>query len=42
MVIREAPFLPYPLDVIPLVIVAVALIGVGASVISTGTNISSR
>jgi hypothetical protein len=42
LVIREAPILPYPLDVVVIVIVGIALIGVGASLVSTRTNTTSR
>jgi VIT1/CCC1 family predicted Fe2+/Mn2+ transporter len=35
LVLREAPFLPYPLSLIVIVVVGIALIGVGASMVSS-------
>jgi hypothetical protein len=38
LVIRETPFLPYPWSILAVLVVGVALIGVGASLVSNRTT----
>jgi hypothetical protein len=38
LVIRETPFLPYPWSILAVLVVGVALIGVGASLVSNRTE----